>query len=459
MTKLRLYDSTRVLSGGTILVGGRPVTLFRLTDAGARAVREWTAGAPVGDSAAARRLARRLVDTGLARPSLGPSPWGLGDVAVVVPARDRADLLSSCLAGLGPVAETVVVDDGSSDPFAVAAAATKHGVRVVRLARGAGPAAARNAGIAATTAPVLAFIDSDARPVAGWLESLLTAFADDSVGAVAPRIRASGAGSVVCIYERARSPLDLGPLPGTVGPGRAIRFVPATALVARRDALGGGFEASLRYGEDVDLVWRLASGGWTVSYEPSARVEHPHRAGVVAWLGQRIAYGSAAAPLARRHPGALPHLVVPASALPGWALVLAGRPRSALLALGTAIAVDGHRLPAGVRVRLLPLAAQTHARAALALCDACWRVYPPIVLAAAVRSRRARRLAAGALAASVAADWLVRRPSIDPLRFGAMRVADDLAYATGLWLGCLRSREPGPLVPRFSWSYRRTGRR
>ena len=33
------------------------------------------------------------------------------------------------------------------------------------------------------------------------------------------------------------------------------------------------------------------------------------------------------------------------------------------------------------------------------------------------------------------------------MRFGALRAADDLAYATGVWLGCLRARTVGPLIP------------
>ena len=33
-------------------------------------------------------------------------------------------------------------------------------------------------------------------------------------------------------------------------------------------------------------------------------------------------------------------------------------------------------------------------------------------------------------------DWVDRRPRLDPVRFAALRIADDLAYAAGVWLGC-----------------------
>ena len=59
-----------------------------------------------------------------------------------------------------------------------------------------------------------------------------------------------------------------------------------------------------------------------------------------------------------------------------------------------------------------------------------------------------RSLAAG-LALSVIADWLARRPRLDPVRFGALRVADDLSYAAGVWLGCIRARTASPLVPKL----------
>lgn len=444
--RLRFDDSTRVLRDGRVLVGGRPARVLHLTAAGGRCVSAWRQGAAVGDSAGERRLAARLIDAGLAHPVPAGSPWTRADVAVVIPARDRAEQLAECLQGVGPVAEVVVVDDGSDDPCAIEGVA--HGARVLRLDRRSGPAAARNAGLAATSAPLVAFVDSDARPQVGWLEPLLAHFADVRVGAVAPRIRVAPGRSPLDAYERARAPLDLGARPAIVGPGRGVRFVPATALVVRRGAAQHGFDSSLRFGEDVDFVWRLNDAGWTVRYEPAATVEHPRRTGPCAWLRQRIEYGSSAAPLATRHPGQLSHMVVPGSVIPALGLVIAGRPRGAVLT-------------PGLRRELAPLVARAQLRAARQLLDAAWRAYPPLVLVASTSSRRFRRLACAGLAASIAADWLERRPRLDPLRFGALRLTDDLAYATGVWLGCVRAREAGPLTPRivFRSSSRQTARR
>jgi hypothetical protein len=60
--RLRADAGTRLVAGGTVLAGGSPVRVLRLTPGGARAVAGWFSGVPVGDSAAARALARRLLD-------------------------------------------------------------------------------------------------------------------------------------------------------------------------------------------------------------------------------------------------------------------------------------------------------------------------------------------------------------------------------------------------------------
>jgi len=135
-----LDPSVRVYAGGTVLVGGDPVRVLRLTSAGVDAVAALGAGGR--GSPAARRLGRRLVDAGLAHPR-PPGPQGQPDVTVVVPVRDRAASLDRCLQAVGGEVPVVVVDDGSTDPPAVAAVAARHGARLLVRPVGGGPAAAR----------------------------------------------------------------------------------------------------------------------------------------------------------------------------------------------------------------------------------------------------------------------------------------------------------------------------
>ena len=65
-----------------VVVGGSPLTLFRLTPAGARTFDELCTGAPIPNS----RLVDRLLDAGVVHPvGEGPSPFSPDDVTVVVP--------------------------------------------------------------------------------------------------------------------------------------------------------------------------------------------------------------------------------------------------------------------------------------------------------------------------------------------------------------------------------------
>ena len=70
-------------------------------------------------------------------------------------------------------------------------------------------------------------------------------------------------------------------------------YVPSAALIVRAPVR---FDETLRYGEDVDLVWRLLDAGHRVVYDPSVVVRH-HEADV---LRRRFRYGTSAAPLAAR---------------------------------------------------------------------------------------------------------------------------------------------------------------
>ena len=260
-----------MLAGGTVLVGGSPIRVLRLTPSGARQVVGWWSGTPVPDSPKARALARRLLDTGIAHPAenLGALEGSCapGDVTVVIPVRDRQAELVRCLAGLARTPRVIVVDDCSADPAAIARIASEAGARVLRRPENGGPGAARNTGLAAADTPLVAFLDSDCVPGPGWLDALLPHFADPAVGAVAPRIVPDAPGRTwLARYEGASSTLDMGARASIVRPGSRVPYVPGAALVVRRTAVGPGFVEKMRVGEDVDFVWRLAASGWRVRY-------------------------------------------------------------------------------------------------------------------------------------------------------------------------------------------------
>jgi mycofactocin system glycosyltransferase len=426
----RLLPGGSWLAGGAVLAGGSPVRVLRLTPGGARQVAAWLDGQPVPDGAAARKLARRLLDAGIAHPAFemitarcggaagehGGAAGGLpgpGDVTVVVPVRDRHDELARCLAGLrGTAGEVIVADDCSADPAAIAAIAAGAGARVIRRPVNGGPGAARNTGLAAATTRLVAFLDSDCVPAPGWLDALLPHFADPATGAVAPRIVPHDAGSDhagrawLARYEGASSTLDMGARPSIVRPGARVSYVPGAALLVRREAAGAGFQAGMHVGEDVDFIWRLGAAGWRVRYEPAAVMAHQHRVRLRAWFSRRVDYGTSAALLEELHPGDVRPMYASWWTAGAWAAALAGRPRGAGMAAAAAVTATATALLARRLSRVTgerwplpasrPGAAAKAAAAAAAGAVSAGAVPPGVVPAgAAVAWRMAARLAGG----------------------------------------------------------------
>jgi mycofactocin glycosyltransferase len=250
--RLILDPAVRLHHGGRTLVAhGR---VIRLSASGRHALRALLADTATPPQ---QRLGERLIDAGFAHPR--PAPRAIA-ATTVIPVKDH------------PVPEVpeavVVVDDGSTPPIPGA----------IRRACG-GPAAARNTGVAHVSTPFVAFLDADATPPPDWIERLGGHFDDPRVAAVAPRIRARGGG---------RSLLDM-------GPGRNVPYVPAAALIVRREL--AHFDERLRYGEDVELVRRLRAAGHRVVYEPDVVVEHDERHR----LRRRFWYGTSAPALSVRH--------------------------------------------------------------------------------------------------------------------------------------------------------------
>jgi mycofactocin system glycosyltransferase len=430
------------LDGGAMLLGGVPLRVLNLSSRGTAVLEELLTNG-VGDHAGAA-LARRLVAADVLVPLPLPRAPAPGELTVCIPTHNGAQRLPGLLARLDGLA-VVVVDDGSVD--ATADVAARAGARVIRRKAAGGPAAARNAGLAAATTPFVAFLDDDCVPEPSWLEPLLGHLRED-VAAVAPRVVAVRGPGLLARYDVAGSPLDLGVRPGAVGPGRPVPYVPSAALVVRRTAVldVGGFNETLRHGEDVDLCWRLIAGGWTVRYEPAARVSHHPRAGMWAMARQRFSYGTSAAALAQHHPRAVVAFRAPPRAAATATLVLAGRPTAALAVGAVGVGALCRALRGGVPPRAAARRAVDGQVAAVrAAARASRREWLPFALAAAGVSRRARRGLLVANAAEVATAWAAGPRTLPLGAFALLRAADDAAYGAGVWAACVRRRTLAPL--------------
>ena len=455
---------------GRTLLGGEPFAIVHLSDRAAAQIRAWAEGARVGS---AGELARALVMANLAQPT--PPSSGLPPVSVVIPVRDRS--IARLLAAVD-AAEVIVVDDASAGGEALRREASAAGARYVRRDVRGGAGAARNTGLALATHELVACVDSDCIPCAGWLDALLPHFADPELSAIAPRIvaqrnerkvdraepdevdvrragEARGGGETrrggatarlaaalrrratqaLGAYEADHSPLDRGPAPARVVPYGRVPFVPGAAIVVRSHLR---FEETLEGGEDVEFVWRVPY----VRYEPAAEVAHAHRTDPRAWFRRRVYYGRTAAGIAQRHPGKARPLNVSPWTTAAWLALAAKRPLLALAIVGLATGLTARQLADAVpdpARTAFDLAARGSWHSGRVVADALTRAWWPLAAAAALTLPPTRLPLAAALA--------TKRP---------LQLADDLAYGIGLWHGCLEHRTLDPLLPANGWTLEHT---
>jgi glycosyltransferase involved in cell wall biosynthesis len=186
------------------------------------------------------------------------------DITVIVPVYNGGGLLDeaihSVLRQSGVAFELIVVDDGSTDDTAARVTAVRdRRVRLVRLPRNQGTAAARNAGIAEARSALLAFLDADDMCTPGRLEAQWRHLEAQ------PRVDVLG-GALEIVDEGGRR---IGYRAYPLTHERIVSRLPCvcslavSAVAARKAAVlaVGGFTPDCRYVEDYDLWSRMALNG------------------------------------------------------------------------------------------------------------------------------------------------------------------------------------------------------
>jgi glycosyltransferase involved in cell wall biosynthesis len=191
-------------------------------------------------------------------------------VSVVIPARDAAATIGATVAGLAaqktPADQVIVVDDGSTDATVALAEQSSVVTDVIRGA-GEGPGAARNTGAAAANGDVIAFLDADCVPQAGWLRAGLEALE-----------------SADLVQGRTTPPPGepVGPFDRTLWVIAPWGLFETANLFVRRDLFErlGGFEPwlsparSKELAEDVWFGWRAVRSGARTAFCDDALVHH-----------------------------------------------------------------------------------------------------------------------------------------------------------------------------------------
>lgn len=235
-----------------------------------------------------------MAPLGAAAPALssGPGPTA----TLIIPTRDRADLLAACLAGLEKTVprdfELLVVDNGTRQPAARELLDRVQSLSWGRVVDAAGPfnfAALCNRAAALAEGRILVFLNNDTEAMRpDWLANLVGWAARPDIGAVGAKLLYSsgrlqhaglvlGLGGYAAHIDAGVGPADEGYL-GRLAVPHEVSAVTGACLAVEKskfDAIGG-FDVEkypIELG-DVDLCLRLARRGWKTILAPGASLMH-----------------------------------------------------------------------------------------------------------------------------------------------------------------------------------------
>ncbi|WP_342151243.1 glycosyltransferase family 2 protein [Methylorubrum sp. SB2] len=229
----------------------------------------------------------------LHRPRPEPAPL----VSIVIPSRDRSDLITRVTADVlertdYPAIELIVVDNGSTDPAVLALYERLRADPRVRIEPFPHPfnfAAMVNRGAEIACGKILVLLNNDVavlRP--DWLDAMVAQAVRPEVGAVGAKLlyadgRLQHAGVVVGLGGEAghilrRRPAEAPSHLGRMRVAHEVSAVTAACLAVGADKYRavGGFDAGNFAVDfnDVDFCLRLGAAGWKTVWTPHAVLSH-----------------------------------------------------------------------------------------------------------------------------------------------------------------------------------------
>lgn len=222
-------------------------------------------------------------------------PDDVPTVTAIVPTRNHAELLRSCIEGLRrtayPGLEILIVDNGSDEPNAVAylEALKQDGISVLSIPGPFNFSALNNSAVKQALGEMLCFLNNDVEMVdQDWLALLVRQAVRPDIGAVGARLLYPdgtiqhagvfvGIGGAAGHGHRLQSADASGYFERARLPQRVSAVTAACMVVSREkfEAVGGFDEKDFGVAfNDVDLCMKLNDRGWTSFYEPRATLIH-----------------------------------------------------------------------------------------------------------------------------------------------------------------------------------------
>ena len=404
---------------------------------------------------------------GVLEAAKAPNEGYYPSVTVIIPTKDRRDELTECLGSVfsqdypKDKVEVIVIDDGSRDGTAAAAAAFP--CHVLSLTRNRGQSYCRNLGASRAGGEILAFLDSDCVADGSWLKEIVTYFQWERVGAVGGRVDGYFERSPLDRYEKAFSSLNMGRHMLYGGADNSLVYTPTCNLLVRKRVYleTGGIRPDMHVGEDVDFCWRMREGGHLLFYVPFGAVRHKHRNELFPMLRRRAEYGTSEALLYRSHPKKAKTFPVPPFPLAALMGVFAAgllHPAFLCFSIGCLL-TDGalkkfRTCRRGVPIPLWKVyfsVARTHfsffyfvsfhgVRYYLVPLALLGLLYHPLWL-----------LVLLLIALSSTVDYATKRPRLAFVAFLFYYILEHLYYQTGVFVGCLKAGTFGSYKLRISW--------
>jgi len=390
-------------------------------------------------------------------------------ISIIIPVKNRPVEIVACLDSLSQLIypseklEIIVVDDASTDntPHCI----SKYPVRLIALKENKQASFCRNLAAREAEGTILAFIDSDCLADPFWLQDLIPAFKDSSLGAVGGMVDAYFKESALDRYEEVRSSLIMGLRDRRSLKDEKFFYVPSCNLLVRRNLFLdlGGFREELFVGEDVDFCWRLQDAGHHVEFRPVGRVFHKHRNRLRPFCARRFDYGTSEPLLQQLHPRRNKQMAFPPGESLFWGIAILSiflKYAPLLTLCGIIILTDAFIRLASVTRKAIPITfphlfiavVRSYFAFFYHCCAFVSRYYLIWSILIIPLFPLASMIIMGMHLLTAFMEYFIKKPRLNPLSFLFYFSLEQLTYQSGVWWGCLKNLSFSAVNPRITGS-------